>query len=337
MHDTVLNTIIPYANCHSPHCQHVAKDLQLPHLDRLLAQWSMVEHATDEPTSYTLPHERAWARHQGLVHPDGQIPWAAWYQQGGAAPEGPASIATTPRPGASAPTDTAWAWVTPCHLHVGADHITMGDPDALGMDDLNSRELLDVLAPWLVQDGITLHYDRPTRWLASGAIFADMTTASLDRVQQRDVRTWMPSGGNTRTLQRLQSEMQMLLYTHPLNDARAEQGLAPINALWIHGAGALNAPHAATTQPLHMRTDLRTAALRDDGDAWAAAWRALDSGPIAQLLATPAGTTASLTLCGEAGYQRWENTRQPWGQRVQRQIRNLVQKQQPSLHRLGSL
>lgn len=40
-------------------------------------------------------------------------------------------------------------------------------------------------------------------------------------------------------LQRLHSEAQMLLYSHPFNDAREARGLPPVNGFWPHGAGAL--------------------------------------------------------------------------------------------------
>jgi hypothetical protein len=46
-------------------------------------------------------------------------------------------------------------------------------------------------------------------------------------------------------------------------------------------------------------TRLRAPALADDGAAWAAAWQALDAGPIQTLLAQPANAPVALTLCGE--------------------------------------
>ena len=48
-----------------------------------------------------------------------------------------------------------------------------------------------------------------------------------------------------RTLRRLQQEMQMLLYTHAVNEERARGGLLPVNSFWASGTGALPAEHAA--------------------------------------------------------------------------------------------
>ena len=45
----------------------------------------------------------------------------------------------------------------------------------------------------------------------------------------RDVRAWMPDAKQARTLHRLHSEMQMLLYTHAFNEERSAQGLSLIH------------------------------------------------------------------------------------------------------------
>jgi hypothetical protein len=285
MSDTHL-LLIPYAAMDAPVCQQALQDLALPHLDRLLARLSPYPAESDagEDTSFSPPHERALARALGLPVQDGRIPWAAWQRHQHGQPTG----------------GDAWAFVTPCHWQVGTDHITLRGPESLGLDNAASRALLSIVAPWFADDGITLHYDQPTRWLASSPLFATLATASLERVLQRDVRAWMPDAKAARTLHRLHSEMQMLLYTHAFNDERAERGLPVINSFWVHGAGALPHPApAARTAPV-LPTALRDAALNEDWRAWAAAWTALDAGPVADLLRhAETGAAVQLTLCGE--------------------------------------
>ncbi|MDP3708855.1 MAG: hypothetical protein Q8R56_12355, partial [Polaromonas sp.] len=212
---------------------------------------------TDEASAHSLspPHERALARAQGLTAvetPDGLIPWAArqaadQLQQGGT---------------------QGWAWITPCHWAMGREHATLSDPAALALTEEESRTLLAAMQPYFETDGITLHYAAPGRWLAEGALFRTLPTASLDRVLGRNVDAWLPgtrqaersagppqassapSGGSAlhevksvgvKVLTRLQNEMQMLLYTHPLNDKRAARRQLPVNSIWISGTGAL--PH----------------------------------------------------------------------------------------------
>lgn len=281
----IPHLLIPYAASASEGCRQTLASLPLPHLDRLLARLAAdaAHSSTGEETSFSAPHERALAQALGLPAEDGRTPWAAWYrlQQG------------LPADG------KAWAFATPCQWQVTTDHITLRDPETMGIDESASRALLAIVAPWFEEDGITLHYDQPTRWLAEGPLLAELATASLDRVLLRDVRAWMPDASRARTLHRLQSEMQMLLYTHAFTDERAERGLPMVNSFWVHGAGTLPAAPMAVAAP-QMPLALRDAALREDWRAWAAAWTALDAGPVAELLRqAEQGSAVRLTLCGE--------------------------------------
>jgi hypothetical protein len=303
--------LIPYAASASEGAQQTLDTLPLPHLAALLkrltpdptrAHWG-------EETSYSSPAEVALAQSLGLPAQDGRIPWAAWHQ----AQQGQSG----PSPSADG---TAWAFITPCQWQVSTDHVTLGDPAQLALDEAASRTLLGIVAPWFAEDGITLRYDQPTRWLAQGEPLQGLATASLERVLRRDVRTWMPQGPDkqaTRTLQRLHSEMQMLLYTHAFNDERSSQGLPTVNSFWVHGAGQLTSPTAATTAP-HIDDSLQAAALCEDWRAWAAAWQALDAGPLAQLRQqAEQGRPVRLTLCGDRGAQSFHTAPRSLRQKVQ--------------------
>ena len=297
----ISHLLIPYAASASEGCQQTLATLDLPHLDRLLARLAAdpAHSSTAEETSFSTPHERALAQALGLTAEDGRPPWAAWYrQQRGEAVSG-----------------QAWAFVTPCQWQVTTDHVTLRDPEALGLDEESSRALLAIVSPWFTEDGIHLHYDQPTRWLAEGPLFADLATASLDRVLLRDVRAWMPDAARARTLHRLHSEMQMLLYTHAFNDARAERGLPTVNSFWVHGAGTL--PASTPAPPPQMPLALRDAALHEDWRAWGAAWRALDAGPVAELLRqAEQGSAVRLTLCGDRAALAFHSTPRGLVQRI---------------------
>ena len=160
--------------------------------------------------------------------------------------------------------------------------------------------------------------------LSGSEVFRSLPTASLDRVLGRNVDAWLPqaskaASGDTanaaaRLVRRLQNEMQMLLYTHPLNDARAARRQLPVNSFWISGTGALPAAFPALTDSPHHITvprSLAQAVFRDDWAAYGEAWAALDAIEIAQLLARQrAGEAVRLTLCGERGAQTYETRRQ---------------------------
>jgi hypothetical protein len=101
--------------------------------------------------------------------------------------------------------------------------------------------------------------------------------------------------------------MQMLLYTHPLNDDRIKQRLVPVNSFWLSGTGALTQPllssYGMTTEP---RT-LAQAVFHDDWNGYVQAWDALDAGNVAGLLESrDKGARVRLTLCGESNAHTFE-------------------------------
>jgi hypothetical protein len=194
----------------------------------------------------------------------------------------------------------------------------MHHPQDLRLDAVESRELLVAMRPYFEQDGLALQYDGPTRWIARGPLFASLPTASLDRVIGRELGPWMPRGQAARPLRRLQQEMQMLLYTHPVNEERTRGGLLPVNSFWASGSGAMPDPagvhEAAGLQVTHT---LRDAALLQDWHGWAVAWQQLDAHECDRLLQVVAqGRPVALTLCGERRARTWRSAGSGWGRRL---------------------
>lgn len=281
--------LLPYASASDPACQALLPQLNLPHLQQLLARLHPQALQVGDDFSLTPPHEHALAHALDWVdQPDGALPWAAWHAG---------------RSGA------ACAWFTPCHWNVGMEQVTVLPPDSLALSETHSRTLLQALAPFAQEDGLTLVYEHPGRWRAEGAPLADLRCASLDRVAHRRADAWLLDGQQSpaaRLLLRLQNEAQMLFYTHATNDERAAQGLPPINGFWISGAGLWDGQ--AQIPPTQDDT-LRQAALRGDWGAWRDAWQALDATLMRDWLQrAEQGATVQITLCGERVWQTWSNT-----------------------------
>jgi hypothetical protein len=289
--------LVPFATCSAAECPQALEGLALPNLQRLMRRLGVEAMDAGDPASLSPPHERALARAHGLEPADGLIPLAALQVRQSGGDDGGAG----------------WAWIQPAHWRVGADHIAMAHPQELQLDVEDSRALLESMRPWFAGDGITLTYDAPLRWLARGDLFRTLPTASLDRVVGRRIERWLPSGDAGRPVRRLQQEMQMLLYTLPLNDERQRRGLLPVNSFWASGSGVL--PDTLVPGPvpgLQVTPSLREAALVGDWRGWAAAWRQLDASDCARLLGElDRGRTVRMTLCGEAGARTWSSTPAP--------------------------
>jgi hypothetical protein len=297
-----MHLLIPFASALSGAADHVLQDVPLPNLGALLTRLTPANR--DEADEYvpSPPHERALAAAWGWRGAPGALPFAAQ----AAAMDGIDTL------------DLAWGMLTPVHWHVGRDHITLLDPQSLQLEETESRTFLEAVRPLFESEGFALVYGAPTRWYAAHESFTDLPCASLDRVVGRNVDLWLHTDAHAqpraRLIRRLQNEVQMLLYPHPLNEAREARGALPVNSFWLSGCG-MSQPADLTAVQVDDR--LRTPALTEDWPAWAAAWRALDAGPLATLLGQARRSDSlSLTLCGERTAQRLDNQPQSLWQRL---------------------
>lgn len=291
----LMSLLIPYAACAAPASRQILASLQLPNLTRLLARMETAAVTSGDAFSPAMPHEVALATLLGLPAAGGQIPWAARYaDQAGLAAE-----------------VEAWAFITPCHWHVGTDQLTMANPADLALQTADLTALHAAMQSYFAGDGITLlpqpvQLESGAAWLAKGELFRGLASASLDRVIARNVNAWMPEAAAAAPLRRLQNEMQMLLYTHPVNDARQALGKPAVNSFWVHGAGALAAlPLPAHDTNFTIASGLRAPALAQDWPAWARAWQEIDSAYCSSLLASIDNTHSKMTLilCGEQNFE----------------------------------
>ena len=286
-----MHLILPHAA--SPQWSASALEtLALPHLQQLLTQMQPVArlHDTEGETPHRLmPHEQVEAQARGWPR-EGPWPWAAL----------------------ASGEDGAQAWLTPCHWQVGMDQVLMREPHALQLSDAESQALLQAMQPYLHEDGLQLRWHSALRWHAQGELLAELAPASLARVSGQNVRPWVMDGSLPGTLRRLQSEVQMLLYHHPVNEAREARGQLTVNSFWLHGAGRPSPAVAGDT--VQCLDALSTPARQGDLAAWQAAWAALDREVLAPLGSSTAPLT--LTLCSEHTAQTYTRRPRPWWHRL---------------------
>lgn len=294
-----------------------------PHLTelRVLTQaynnWNVQApvHLPSNPAGTPLSSTADWAlaTRLGLPLHDGLLPWAALH----------GALQTHERH-STAPQ----AFVTLCHWAVGMGDAVMQDPSVLGLTPTEDQQLFELLQHWLTEDGITLHALPGVLgcFRATGPGVPLVATASLSRVIGGDVNAWLPGDASAAHLRRLQNEFQMLMYNHPLNDARAAARQRSVNSIWWHGTGVLPAGFdaaaaRATLADIHQDHTLSASAAQQDWASWADAWSALDARLGQRLQAVAAGTAPalqSITLCGARGYQRLNLAPNTFSRRLKR-------------------
>ena len=270
----------------------------LPNLAALVAHLVEIGRDDGDEWSLTPPHERALARAFGWSGGDGQLPFAAYAARADGIDTG----------------DVAVGLATPSHWHLGTDQVSLVDPAQLMLAEDESRALLDAVGELFTSEGFGVAFGAAARWYLLHESLAELATASLDRVIGRNVDRWLGSDPAARRVRRLQSEVQMLLYGHPVNAAREARGLLPVNSFWLSGCGMAQ-PERASAPQIDAR--LRAPALAGDAAGWARAWQTLDAGPIAALRAAAQhGEPVELVLCGERSGVVLASRPRRWWQRI---------------------
>ncbi len=313
-----VTTLIPFAlwTRQGPEATALAR-AELPHLRDWLqhATRVAVESEAGQPpllASLTPPHERAWAQSLGWRVADGCVPSAA-----------SAALARGLCTPGDAASPNAWAFISLCNWHVSNGQVILGDPAHLHIDGATDAILFQAMQSFFAEDGIALHPYQPGQWLAQSTLFADLPTASLDRVIGRNLDPWLvgshtaaPLSPAAQLLRRLQNEMQMLLYTHPVNEGRR----LTINSFWVHGTGALPAAQPTHSEPKVDNT-LRDSAMQQDLIGWLDAWQHVDAHTMAPLLARAAvGEPQRLVLCGEHEFHVYDTAKPSLWQRLRTRL-----------------
>lgn len=148
-----------------------------------------------------------------------------------------------------------WLCADPIHLRLHQEEIIVADSRELA---LTEEETLELAA------GLNAHYQGEARFhpVSPGRWYLELTTEWADELPW-DVlpplsaaagrRLNLPRPGElaSRRLLALMNEIQMLLHSAPVNEARGERGQATINGLWLWGPGQLSAtahaPEAGAT------------------------------------------------------------------------------------------
>ena len=121
-------------------------------------------------------------------------------------------------------------------------------------------------------DGVRLQFVDAARWLVICNQTLDVLTERPDWIIGELLRPNLPRGDHARLVERWMNELQMLLHAHPVNTAREERRLPPVNLVWLWGFNNVRAslpagvPHAAAERGF-------VRALRNgDLPAWQATW-----------------------------------------------------------------
>lgn len=216
-----LTLVLPFALPPPELAPDLVRALTAPSLAALLSRASGAPRAVFDDDARALPHELWLARTLKLSGQKAAFAAAAMRGFG-------------LDPGLK---PAAWLIVNPAHIEIARSHLSLHDLRKLQLQESDARVLFDAARPLFEELGHTLLYGDAQTWFLRATGWNDLETSTPDVVLGMNLGDAMPSGDEARAFRRLQNEVQMLWFEHPVNTARAARGLPPVNAIWPWGAG----------------------------------------------------------------------------------------------------
>jgi hypothetical protein len=162
----------------------------------------------------------------------------AWLQEAFGLEDQPvAAGALTLLAGNGEPGDACWARADPVHLRLMRDRLIVVPSAAFALSREEADPLVDALNRHF-QGVLALTAVEPDRWCTRLQDDLAFHAAPPLQAAGRDVDLNLRIGGAAgRRWGKLLNEVQMVLHSHPVNEAREARGEPAVNSLWLWGAG----------------------------------------------------------------------------------------------------
>jgi hypothetical protein len=133
-----------------------------------------------------------------------------------------------------------WLRADPVNLRILHDQLILQPAMPVGEDE--AAQLCGALNDHFAGDGLHFVAPHPQRWYLRLDGDPHIATTSLAQVAGKNIHQFLPQGKESLRWHGILNEIQMLLFAHPVNEAREQRGEWGINGLWLWGGG-----HAGAT------------------------------------------------------------------------------------------
>lgn len=131
--------------------------------------------------------------------------------------------------------DSYWLCADPVNLQLQRSEMLLFPDVALSGEE--AAALCASLNEHFADSEMKFYAPHPQRWYVQLQAAPQLVTTPLSRVAWRDVKFHQPQGADALRWQRIATEVQMVLYTHPVNRAREARGELIAGSLWWWGGG----------------------------------------------------------------------------------------------------
>lgn len=136
------------------------------------------------------------------------------------------------------PADAYWFFAAPVHLVLQRDTFSLATPVPLPLAQHEADALTALLNGHFGTDGMQFFWHE-NLWFLRLAHSPQIQTFNPERVLNQDVHAYMPTGEGAMRWAQFINEMQMLLFEHPVNQAREMRRQPAMNSIWCYGGGQL--------------------------------------------------------------------------------------------------
>jgi hypothetical protein len=139
---------------------------------------------------------------------------------------------------------TPVARIEPVHIHAARDHLVLTSTEILDLRQDEADALFDSVKDIFEEMAVAIYRPTTSRWFIESPSLQSLSTVSTEQAQGRNIDHWMPidttTAGVARQWRKWQNDIQMIWFNHPVNEARASEGMLTINSIWISGIGSLS-------------------------------------------------------------------------------------------------
>ncbi|MBI4808229.1 MAG: hypothetical protein HY799_04715 [Nitrosomonadales bacterium] len=139
--------------------------------------------------------------------------------------------------------DGYWLCADPVNLQLHRAQMMLIPEVAATQEE--AAALCDKLNAHFAGQGMQFFATHPLRWHLRLEAGPQLSTTPLRQAAWQDAKFHQPLGADTLHWQRILTEIQMVLYAHPLNQAREARGELLVSSLWLWGGGRAVSLHSA--------------------------------------------------------------------------------------------
>jgi len=127
-----------------------------------------------------------------------------------------------------------WLRCDPVHLSMENDLLLLQEVEP-SQDE--AAGICRSMNEYFLGDGMEFFAPHPKRWYVRSRLSRRIHTTPLPKLIGTNVHGVMPVGEDAVRWHSLLNEIQMLLHSHPVNEAREARGELPVNSVWLWGGG----------------------------------------------------------------------------------------------------